>query len=214
MIFEAFQFAGAWLVYDTAEHTLNNFIVGVMPNYSRQLHERGLLRTYTSAAPSLINSVACTAWSLISIALGEYTIPYFSFAYFAYDTARGCTREMMIHHGIAAFLISISTHDESTSTVAPHVLLTECSTIFLNMLVILCGPTKSSQRLNLTASEMRTKSALKTLFASSFILTRMGVLPFAMHWIWNKNKYTFAALLPLQLLNVYWFLKLVKPKSN
>lgn len=208
-----FYAAGTWLLYDTTECVLLRFIQDVMPGFFLRLGQNKTLRLYTSSAPALLHSVACTAWALYYLYYGGWSVPYFSITYFVYDSARGCTNSMMFHHIVAGTMIFMSNTPvtDIPSIVAPYVLLTELSTIPLNMGVILCGPNKENQRQNLSKWELDCKFWIKNSFFFTFMVTRMVLLPYVIMWVFIEREFpALFILLVLQGMNVKWFFKMNK----
>lgn len=213
-LFELFlNTAGAWLLYDTTEYVLGNVIQNAMPGFFARLVQTKTLRLYTSSAPALLHSIACTAWALYYICYGGWSVPYFSITYFVYDSVRGCTSSMLFHHVVASIMIFMSNTSvtDLPSMVAPYVLFTELSTIPLNMGVILCGPNKENQRLNLSQEEQDFKFWIKNSFFFTFMTTRMILLPYVIMWVFNEREFPGVfVLLVLQGMNIKWFFKMSK----
>lgn len=203
--------AGAWLVVDSAETMFHNFLVSAMPEYSKALVSRGVMRQYTSNAPSFVNALACTMVSLWDIYRGAWSNPLFPVVYFAYDALRGIDRNMRIHHLVGGVLLVMSGYlpSEVSATAGPWLLLSELSTCFLCIACVIKGHNKRP-RINVTPFERTVLAKARAAFILSFGLTRMLLQPLVLLFLMNAGSLAAPPVMVLQAFNSYWFYLLLK----
>ena len=208
MIFTIIQFIVWWFALDTSESYFSDFIRTTMPNFRERLQLKDQLRQYQSNAPALVNSLVCTLISFVQISSQTWNVPMPLVAYCLYDSIRGCTKIMRIHHGISLALLCVSNLNEHTRYAAPYFLLTELSTVPLCLMGIIRG-TKRCPRTLSVRWEKTYLQALKEIFFVSFLGVRV-ILPLspAMH-LYNKYPLALVFVAPLVGLNYYWFTKMV-----
>lgn len=213
-VFQLFTFTASWLLIDTLEKVFEEFIISVLPIYHQNLLNTRNLRNYVSNVGCLINALYCTLFSLHAMYFG-WSLPLPSLVYFLYDFYKGCTPTMALHHVLALMLICFVTYqdEEETSVVAPYVLFSEFSTVFLAIGGIIHGA-QGLPRNNLAVQEKLLLHRIKNIFYLTFIVTRMVILPYAivvmMHNPGSRHYIAMSMLGTLQLMNIIWFTKIFK----
>ena len=144
------------------------------PHYFLTLRSLLKLDEYASHTTGLSNAVFSTIYAICCIVgFTEWKMPAACIAYFLYDmkTARPTH---VAHHLLGLFLIFFS---EMEPVLAPYLLLTEFSTIFLCLRGQLKG-VKGVPR-TMRVSEKKLVKLYDKAFFASFIITRLIILPYA-----------------------------------
>lgn len=196
-----------WLAFDAAETLFSNVVSEMLPNYKKRLSESGDTRQYMGNAPALINSIVCTGISVNNIYSKTWSYPIPLVTYCIYDSVRGTTRTMNIHHSLALFLVFLSNMNKHSRAVAPYFLFTELSTIFLCLLGIIRGASTSPRSLTVQW-EREYAEVLKELFVASFLGCRIiAPLP-CLYYLFENDWLALLFALPLFFMNVHWLSKL------
>lgn len=178
-----------------------------LPVYHINLKRAGLLEEYVMNAPALCNALWSTIFAVYCIIRGTWSTPYMPFVYFAMDGFYTNSWTMRFHHLIGIVLLSMG---NGHPFLAPFVLFTECSTIYLCCKCMIKGHHKMPRK-NLSPQEKSDIDWLSWQFRVVFVLSRLVILPCAMS-LSNLDGAPRAVLCSLLAINYYWFFKGVMKK--
>lgn len=211
MFYFVLSFLFNFTVLHVSEQVFHNFIQNSMPIYCNYLYESRSLRFYTSNIPALINSSWCSVYGLYCWFFQVWDKPILPIAYFIHDIFSGCKSEMVFHHIAGTVLIMISTPEHNK--IAPVILLTEVSTIFLCLSSILNGP-PSCRRTLIQIEKIKLRN-FKICFIGTFFIFRLILFPLQYFKNFNELKMTENILLAaLTLQNITWFFKIINKIKN
>ncbi len=211
MFYYILSFLFNFSLLELSEQYFHNFIQNSMPIYCNFLSEARLLRFYTSNIPALINSSWCTIYGLYCWFFQVWDKPILPIAYFIHDIFHGCKFEMVFHHTAATVLILISTPEHYK--IAPIILFTEASTIFLCLASILNGP-PGCRRTLIDIEKIKLRN-FKTCFVVTFFICRLILFPLQHLKNFNELKIMENLLLTaLTVQNITWFFKIIKKIKN
>jgi hypothetical protein len=195
-----------FMFLNISEHMFKNFVEKAMPIYTNYLRDRGLFRFYTSNLPAFINASWCTIYGVYGFIFKTWDLPTLAVAYFVYDLIRGCRKQMVLHHiaGIVLLLISKAEHYK----VAPVILMSEVSTIFLCLSSVLSGPVECRRTL-LQEEKVKLRN-FKIAFITTFFIFRIILAPIVHFKHCSELKMVEnIVLLYLTIQNMVWFLKII-----
>ena len=209
MIVSVIKFVFWFLVFMGTEKSFRSFVGSVLPRYKRRLQRHGLLRQYTSNMPALFHSVIATTYALYCIASGTFSLPVFTAAYFVYDISQNIQADLLVHHAIACVMLAISESTSERKRFAGYIMFTECSTIFLCLLLIFRGPGKAQRVLE--SEERAIVDKLKVAFAATFLATRILLLPCVIFvFLRIEDLVACLSVSLLWCLNIHWLEKMVR----
>lgn len=203
--FEFAEFIVFFVLYENVERYFEIFVLRCNPQFHRSLTLTNSRRHYYSNGPALLHALIATALSIRSFAGAEHRLLSESFAYFVYDIVQGVRLDMMLHHFTAILLILLVDKRVHCHSLVPYFTLTELSTIFLCLFVIIRGPRKARRQLE--GVQKAAAKVFRILFMVSFFAIRVVLLLYPLFLLGSgmNERFLFALVTIMYSMNVYWF---------